>query len=238
MDPHAPNHRILCAIDTQDAKAAILLAELLKDEIGGVKLGKEFFTANGPSGVKTVAATGLPIFLDLKFHDIPTTVVGAVRAASRLGCFMLTVHTSGGAAMMSAAAEAAAEAGEDDRPLLVGVTVLTSLGEDDMAPIGQIGPIADQVGRLAALGRANGLDGAVASPQEVARLRSELDPDCVLVVPGIRPEWAAPNDQKRVMTPKEAVAAGADYLVIGRPITAADDPVEAARRIAAEIAEA
>jgi orotidine-5'-phosphate decarboxylase len=224
--------KILCAIDTTDMDAALRLAESLRDVVGGVKLGKEFFTAQGPAGVARIAETGHRIFLDLKFHDIPNTVAGAVRAAAGLGCFMLTVHASGGVAMIAAAAAARGSAAT---PKIIAVTVLTSLSESDLDEIGQRGPVAEQVLRLGRLARASGADGIVASPHEVAALRSDLGPDALLVVPGVRPAWAGADDQKRIMTPAQAVQAGADFLVIGRPITRADDPADAARRIAAEI---
>ncbi len=227
--------RIFCAVDTTDLDAATALAELLRCEVGGLKLGKEFFTAHGPDGVAQIAATGHRIFLDLKYHDIPNTVAGAVRAAAALGVHMLTIHASGGEAMMRAAADAAREA-HGVRPLILAVTVLTSLDGDDLAAVGQTGPVADQVFRLAALAKSSGVDGVVCSPLEITALKSSLGADFTLVVPGVRPGWAATDDQKRVMTPGDAVAAGADFLVIGRPITRADDPVSEARRIADELA--
>jgi len=224
--------KILCAIDTTDMDAALRLAETLRGQVGGVKLGKEFFTAQGPAGVARIADTGHRIFLDLKFHDIPNTVAGAVRAAAALGCFMLTIHASGGAAMIKAAVEAR---GSTDAPKIIAVTVLTSLGAADLEAVGQRGPIPDQVLRLGRLAQANGADGIVASPHEVAALRGALGAHMDLVVPGVRPEWAGADDQKRIMTPSDAVRAGADFLVIGRPITRAADPAAAARRIADEI---
>ncbi len=227
-----PADRILCAIDTPDLTAATALAKSLSGTIGGIKLGKEFFTAQGPDGVRHIAQTGHKIFLDLKFHDIPNTVAGAVAAAMTLDCFMLTIHASGGPAMIRAAADARGETG----PKIVAVTVLTSLGDDDLASVGQLGPAAQQVMRLGKMARAAGADGLVASPHEVAALRSALGADCLLVVPGVRPVWASTDDQVRIMTPAEAVKAGADYLVIGRPITRAKNPRDAARRIADEIA--
>ncbi len=229
-----PLDRVFVALDTPDAGRALSLAGSLAGVVGGVKLGKAFFTANGPEGVKRIAAAGLPVFLDLKFHDIPATVADAVRAALPLAPVMLTVHASGGAAMMAVAAEAAGEAGAD-RPLVLGVTVLTSLGEDDLAATGLAGPVPDQVMRLARLAQTSGLDGVVCSAREVAALRAECGAGFTLVVPGIRPAGAAAGDQKRTATPAEAVAAGADYLVIGRPITGADDPAQAARAIAGEM---
>jgi orotidine-5'-phosphate decarboxylase len=226
---------IFCAVDTTDLDAALALAELLRGEVGGLKLGKEFFTAHGPDGVAQIAATGHKIFLDLKYHDIPNTVAGAVRAAAALGVHMLTIHASGGPAMMRAAADATRDA-DGGRPLILAVTVLTSLDEDDLAAVGQTGPVADQVSRLAALAKSSGVDGVVCSPLEIAALKDALGAEFALVVPGVRPGWAASDDQKRVMTPGDALAAGADFLVIGRPITRADDPVSAARRIADELA--
>jgi orotidine-5'-phosphate decarboxylase len=231
---------VFCAIDTPDLGTATTWAARIGDHVGGLKLGLEFYSAHGPKGIKQVMkASDLPVFLDLKFHDIPNTVAGAVRAASALKPFMLNVHASGGKAMMQAAAEAAAEVayeGVAPRPLVIGVTVLTSLGDDDLADVGMSGPAADQAIRLAVLARESGLDGVVCSPLEAERIRSECGPNFKLVTPGVRPDWAAANDQKRVMTPEEAIAAGADYLVVGRPITGADDPAAAARRIATALA--
>lgn len=237
MTDISPIDRIFCAVDTPKLDDALLLADLLAGEVGAIKLGKEFFTAHGPDGVRKVASLGHKIFLDLKYHDIPNTVAGAVRSANRLECAVLTVHASGGPAMLKAAAEAAAEAGLK-RPKIVAVTVLTSLDDDDLAAVGQAAPASAQVLRLAQLAEASGIDGVVCSPQEVALLRGEIGNAFSLVVPGVRPDWAGTDDQKRVMTPGEAVAAGADHLVIGRPITRSDDPVGAARRIADEISAA
>jgi len=229
-----PSDRIFVALDTSDLDKALALAEGLRGLVGGVKLGQEFFTAQGPAGVDAVTALGLPVFLDLKFHDIPATVSRAVGAALALKLFMLNVHASGGEAMMWAAADAAGLAG-DERPLVVAVTVLTSLWSGDLVATGIDDNIEDQVLRLAALAENCDLDGVVCSPREVAALRRERGPDFKLVVPGIRPTWAAMDDQKRVETPADTVAAGADYLVIGRPITESQDPADAARRIADEI---
>lgn len=233
MTVTTPAERIFCAIDTTDLDAALALAAVLRGRVGGIKLGKEFFTAHGPQGVARIKAAGHRIFLDLKYHDIPNTVAGAVRAAAGLGCFMLTVHASGGADMVRAAVAARGDAAA---PKIVAVTVLTSLSEDDLETIGQKGPVGAQALRLGRLAREAGADALVASPHEVALLRRELGRDCLLVVPGVRPAAAAADDQKRVMTPAEAVRAGADYLVIGRPITRAGDPADAARGIADEIA--
>ena len=230
-----PTERIFVALDTAETETALALARRLAGLVGGVKLGKQLFTAEGPAAARKLSAAGLKVFLDLKFHDIPATVAGAVAAAVALGPTMLTVHAAGGRAMMQAAAKAAAAAGMR-RPLVLGVTVLTSLADRELAETGVAGTAAEQVLRLARLAKESDLDGVVCSPREVNMLRRALGRDFKLVVPGIRPEWAASDDQKRVMTPREALAAGADYLVIGRPITAAKDPADAARRIAAELA--
>ncbi len=233
--------QIFLAIDTTEVAIASAQAAATRGAVGGIKLGLEFFTANGPAGVRTVTAGGVPLFLDLKLHDIPNTVAGAVRAVAPLRPALLTVHAGGGGAMLRAALDTAGEAAAkvgSARPRLVGVTVLTSLAEADMSAIGQLGPIADQARRLAALAKSCGLDGVVCSPHEITALRAECGAEFLLVVPGIRPAWAVAGDQKRIMTPAEAVRLGADYLVIGRPITAADDPAAAARRIAAEVVAA
>lgn len=230
-----PANPVFAALDTPDADKAAALAQAVKGAAGGVKLGKEFFTANGPEGVKRVAArSGLPLFLDLKFHDIPNTVAGAVRAALSMRPFMINVHASGGPAMMRAAAGAAAEAGAD-RPLVLAVTVLTSLDGADLEAVGQGAGARAQAVRLARLAKDAGLGGAVCSAHEISALREACGADFTLAVPGVRPAQTAAGDQKRVMTPRDALSAGADYLVIGRPITAAEDPGGAARRIAAEI---
>jgi len=225
---------VFCAVDTPDLAKAQKLVTQIRHYVHGLKLGLEFFLANGVAGYKAVASD-LPIFLDLKLHDIPNTVAGAVISILPLKPSFLTIHTSGGPAMMRAAADAATRAGAM-RPKLLGVTVLTSLDATDLATVGQDDDTTRQVVRLAKLARASGLDGVVCSPEEVKILRQELGPDFILTVPGIRPSWAAANDQKRIMTPGEAIAAGATYLVIGRPITGADNPAEAAQRIGQEIA--
>ena len=231
-----PTDRIFVALDTTDVEEARTLARRLKGSVGGAKLGLEFFTANGAGGVRSVGKAGLPLFLDLKFHDIPNTVAGAVRAAVNLRPQIMTIHAGGGPAMMRAAAGAATEAAKEQntkRPLVVGVTVLTSLDNDDLAAVGQNGPPADQVVRLAQLARECGLDGVVCSPKEAGSVREACGPDFKLVVPGIRPSLSLSGDQKRTSGPADAVNAGADYLVIGRPITRAPDPAAAARAMAA-----
>jgi orotidine-5'-phosphate decarboxylase len=216
---------VFVALDTVDRIRARTLADAVRPHVGGLKLGLEFFCANGPDAVREVAGA-TPLFLDLKLHDIPNTVAGAVRAVMPLRPSFLTVHAGGGPAMLRAAVETAAGAVK-----LLGVTVLTSLDGADLDRVGQQGPVLDQARRLALLAREAGLAGVVCSPHEIAALRAELGPGFLLVVPGIRPAGAGIGDQKRVMTPREALAAGADHLVIGRPITAAADPAAAARRI-------
>jgi orotidine-5'-phosphate decarboxylase len=221
---------VFVAIDTTDLKHARALAARLKPHVGGIKLGLEFFSAHGPDGVRGFSDLGLPIFLDLKFHDIPNTVAGAVRAAAGLGVDILNVHAAGGPAMLRAAVEAAR--GVNPKTKVIAVTVLTSLSEADLEATGQRSPAADQVVRLAQLTRDCGLDGVVCSAHEIARLRAALGPEFLLVVPGIRPKGSDLGDQQRVMGPKEARDAGAGILVVGRPITAAPDPVQAACDIA------
>jgi orotidine-5'-phosphate decarboxylase len=228
-----PSDRIFVALDTADLDHALALAGEIKGLIGGVKLGKEFFSAQGPEGVRKVSAQGLPVFLDLKFHDIPETVAGAVKAVLPLKPFMLNVHASGGEAMMQAAVAAAGDA--EDKPLVLAVTVLTSMGDDDLSAAGVVDGAEEQVLRLAQLAQKSGVDGAVCSALEAEALRQALGPDFKLVTPGIRPGWAQADDQKRIATPAEALARGADYIVIGRPITAAPDPAIAAKRIADEL---
>jgi len=222
---------ILCAIDTPDLARAQALIAATQGAVGGVKLGLEFFVAHGPEGIRKAAADQRNVFLDLKLHDIPNTVAGAVKSALALDPLLLTIHCGGGPAMMRAAAEARGAA----RTRLLGVTVLTSLDDSDLAAVGQNGPTAAQVRRLALLAQESGLDGVICSPQEIAMLREVCRKDFLLVVPGIRPAGVAAQDQKRVQTPRDAIAAGADWLVIGRPITEAPDPGAAARAIFAEI---
>jgi orotidine-5'-phosphate decarboxylase len=232
---------LYCAFDTPDLAAADALGGRLAGAVDGVKLGLEFFTAQGPAGVRRLQALGLPIFLDLKLHDIPNTVLGAARAAGALGVQILTVHGSGGAEMLSAAVagakQGAGEAGVAP-PAVVAITVLTSLGETELAAVGQQGPVATQAERLARLARASGLAGVVGSAAEVADFRRLLGPAALLVVPGIRPATADVGDQKRVATPGDAVRRGASVLVVGRPITAAPDPAAAARAIRLEMDQA
>jgi orotidine-5'-phosphate decarboxylase len=232
----SPASRIFVSIDTPETASARGLAESLADTVGGIKLGLEFFVGQGPAGIRSVVSgIGLPLFIDLKLHDIPNTVAASVRAMLPLQPTFLTIHTSGGPAMMRAAAESASMT-DLQRPRLLGVTVLTSLDDDDLVSVGQSVPVLDQARRLAALAQSSGLDGIICSPAEVAALRADCGPDFVLMVPGIRPAGSAVGDQKRVMTPRDAVEQGADYLVIGRPITQAPDPAAAARSIVEELA--
>ena len=231
-------NQIFAAIDTQDPALAAGLTAALTGVVSGVKIGLEFFNANGPDGVRRIANTGVPFFLDLKFHDIPNTVAGAIRAAVSLKPAILNVHASGGAAMMKAAATAITESADAlgvVKPMLIAVTVLTSLDDDDLAAVGQRGVSEEQVVRLAKLTEDCGLDGVVCSPLEIRAIRAACNSEFKLVVPGIRPAGTEAGDQKRTMTPTDAINAGADYLIIGRPITAADDPAKADRAIAATI---
>ena len=221
---------IYVALDTTDPDYARQLAERVRLHVGGLKLGLEFFSAHGPDGVRPFIEMGLPVFLDLKYHDIPNTVAGAVRAAAGLGVSILNVHAQGGGAMMRAALDAAKSVSPSTK--VIAVTMLTSLGDEDFPALGLNPPVADQVLRLASLAQQCGLDGVVCSAHEIARLRQELGPAFLLVVPGIRPAGSALGDQRRVMGPAEARDAGASILVIGRPITGAADPAQAARDIA------
>lgn len=220
---------VFVAIDTPDPDRAKALAARVRTHVGGVKLGLEFFSANGPAGVREMAEFGLPIFLDMKLNDIPNTVAKAVQALNPLDLALLTVHAAGGRAMMEDAKAAAASGTK-----VIGVTVLTSLDEEDLAATGIAGDPSAQVGRLAALAREAGLDGVVCSGAEVAVLKKAW-PDGFFVVPGVRPAGGAQGDQKRVVTPRQALDAGASILVVGRPITLAEDPDAAARAIAATL---
>jgi orotidine-5'-phosphate decarboxylase len=220
---------IFVAIDMPDVERALMLARAIKSSAGGVKLGLEFFAANGPSGVREVASLGLPIFLDLKLHDIPNTVAKAVEALRPLEPAVLTVHSAGGRAMLEAAKAAASE-----KTKVVAVTVLTSLDEADLQSIGIAGSPGEQVSRLAGLARDSGLDGIVCSGAEVEAAKTAW-PDGFFVVPGVRPKGSGVGDQKRVVTPRAALDSGASILVIGRPITGADDPEAALKAIAATL---
>ncbi|MCS6787259.1 MAG: orotidine-5'-phosphate decarboxylase [Thiobacillaceae bacterium] len=228
--------RIIVALDYPEAAAALALVERLDPRLCRLKVGKELFVAAGPELVRTLVGRGFQVFLDLKFHDIPNTVAAACRAAAGLGVWMLNVHASGGLKMLQAAR--AAVEGLPKRPRLIAVTVLTSLGRADLIEIGIDAEPQAQVLRLARLAHAAGLDGVVCSGQEAGLLRRELGPGFLLVTPGIRPAAAPADDQNRILTPLQAIRAGADYLVVGRPITQAADPVAVLQQMSAEIQHA
>lgn len=228
--------KIIVALDFPDAASALALASRLDPALCRLKVGKELFTAAGPDLVRTLAGRGFEVFLDLKFHDIPNTVAAACRAAASLGVWMLNVHASGGRRMMEAARDALADLAHP--PLLIAVTVLTSMSGEDLAETGVADGPAEQVLRLARLAQSCQLDGVVCSAQEAAMLHTRLGADFRLVTPGIRPAGADTADQRRVMTPVEALKAGATDLVIGRPITGAIDPLAALQQIRSDIQNA
>jgi orotidine-5'-phosphate decarboxylase len=231
----AAKDRLAIALDFTDEDQAMKLVDSLGDTCQWFKVGMELYYAAGNHIVHQLRDRGFNIFLDLKLHDIPNTVAGAVRSATQAGASLLTIHASGGAAMMTAAAEAAAAPGS---PRLLAVTVLTSMDANELAGVGITASPAEQVLRLARLARASGIDGMVCSAEEVAMLRKETSPDTLLVIPGIRPAGSAVGDQKRVATPGQAIADGASMLVVGRPITRAVEPAAAARAILKEIEHA
>ena len=228
--------KILVALDVESRAEALRLADALRGSVGGYKIGSRLFTAEGPAIVRTLTERGDRVFLDLKFHDIPNTVATAVAAATELGVWMVNVHASGGSAMMRAAYAAAHDTAvkrNTTAPLVIAVTVLTSMNHDALAETGIVIELMDQVLRLAELTKEAGLDGVVASPRETAAIRARCGTGFAIVTPGIRGGAAAAtkDDQERTMSPAEAIAAGASYLVVGRPIIAAPDPVAAARAI-------
>lgn len=225
--------KIVVALDYADAQSALALVSQLDPTICRLKVGKELFTAAGPQLVESLIAKDFGVFLDLKFHDIPTTVAKACEAASRLGVWMLNVHASGGLEMMQAAKDGVARSGH--QPLLIAVTVLTSMNQSMLSQIGVTGDLQEQVLRLATLTKISGLDGVVCSAQEAPLLREKLGQEFCLVTPGIRPASASLDDQSRVVTPVEALRLGASYLVIGRPITQATDPLQALQAIHQEM---
>jgi orotidine-5'-phosphate decarboxylase len=228
---------ILVALDLDTADEALAMASKVRGQVGGLKVGSHLFTSEGPALVRALVERGDRVFLDLKFHDIPNTVAGAVAAATRLGVWMVNVHASGGATMMRAARAAAdEEAARRSRPapLVIGVTMLTSFDQQAIAEIGLQASVADQVGRLAALTEAAGLDGVVASAHEIDIIRRRCHGSFAIVTPGIRGALDQRGDQSRTMSAAEALTAGATYLVVGRPIVEAPDPRAAAERLAAE----
>lgn len=227
------NSPIIVALDFPSAAQALELVERLAPERCRLKVGKELFTRSGPALVEQLVNKGYDVFLDLKFHDIPNTVAAACRAAADLGVWMVNVHAQGGRRMMESAAEALSSS--TTAPLLIGVTILTSMGEEDIHEVGLSGTPADNVKHLAALAESSGLDGVVCSPKEVAMLRDTIRDEFKLVTPGIRPDWAATGDQKRITTPSDAINLGSNFLVIGRPITGADDPMLALGMIEDEL---
>jgi orotidine-5'-phosphate decarboxylase len=228
--PHSARDRLIVALDVPSAREARELVQRIGDAAGLYKVGLQLFTAEGPQFVRELVSSRRKVFLDLKLHDIPNTVGLAVKQAAELGVNMLTVHGSGGVGMLRAAAEAAA-----GRLSLLAVTVLTSMNDEDLQQVGISGRVLDQALRLAALARAAGFGGVISSPREAAQLRKSLGEGFAIVTPGVRPAGADLNDQQRVATPAEAIAAGASHVVIGRPITHAVDPAQAANAIIAEM---
>jgi orotidine-5'-phosphate decarboxylase len=230
--------RIILALDLDDMVLAAELVTALKDHVGWFKIGKRMFTRYGPAAVEMAVSRGGRVFLDLKYHDIPNTVAGAVEEATKLGAGMMTIHSLGGSSMISMARKAASDAASvrgTERPMLVAVTVLTSLVEKDLHDIGIEGTIGDEVARLAKMAKAAGADGVVSSPLETEMIRKACGEEFLIITPGIRPEDGEKHDQKRTGTPAGAVRAGSDMLVIGRPILDAKDPVRAAMDIAGSI---
>lgn len=232
--PSRPQDKIIIALDVPDTEGALRLLDSLGEAPSLCKIGLELFTSQGPSVVRAVMDRGSSVFLDLKFHDIPNTVAHAVKSAADLGVAMTTLHASGGPVMLEAASKAAASSGNDEL-LLLAVTVLTSMDATQLSSTGITLEPKDQVLRLAGLAAAAGIGGIVCSPLEVAATRQNLGDTLRIVTPGVRPTWAAAGDQKRVMTPLEAVKAGSDWLVVGRPITAADNPKAAYAKVVAEL---
>ncbi len=228
MNMNRQGSPVIVALDYADPDDALALVARLEPSLCRVKIGKELFTAAGPDLVRAIVGRGFDVFLDMKFHDIPNTVAGAVKAAAALGVWMVNVHASGGGVMMRAAREAL---GQGQGPLLIAVTVLTSMSTEDLAQVGVNGSAEDQVRRLAGLARESGMDGVVCSSRETRMLRAAMPDDFCLVTPGIRPRGDAADDQKRIATPDQALQDGSDFLVIGRPVTQAADPTAKLREI-------
>ncbi len=233
---HGFQSRLIVALDVSSAAAAREIVTAVGEAASTYKVGMQLYTAEGPRVVRDLVASGRQVFLDLKYHDIPNTVASAVREAAALGVSMLTVHTSGGGAMLRAAVQAASETRPDLK--ILAVTVLTSLDDSDLEKLAVRGKVSEQVVRLAALALADGCQGIVASPQEAAELRSKLGQDFVIVTPGVRPAGSGKADQVRTATPAQAIAAGASYIVVGRPITESKDPGAEARAIVQQIGSA
>ncbi len=230
MNSNNPYNPTLVALDTPNLSQALELAKSLTDKVGGMKVGMEFFNANGPQGVKQIIDLGMPVFIDLKLSDIPNTVASGIRSLLPLQPFMVNIHILGGRKMMQAAVAATneAEALGFSRPLLIGVTIVTSMEDADMAELGMSRSASDQVIHLAKLAQDCGLDGVVCSSHEIAGIKAACGDDFKTIVPGIRPKGVSAHDQKRIMTPAEAISQGADYLVVGRAITQATSPTKMA----------
>jgi orotidine-5'-phosphate decarboxylase len=234
-----PNERLIVALDVDNEKQALKLVDILKNKTKFFKIGLELFSSCGPSIVIVLKKANCKIFLDLKLHDIPTTVAKTAASLTRLGVDIINVHALGGLDMMKKTVEAVAEEAKKlkiDKPKVIAVTILTSIDENNLKKIGIFDNMETQVLKLARLAKDSGLDGVVASPLEVKLIRKNLGEDFLIVTPGVRPSWAAIGDQKRVATPKEAIGNGADFIVVGRPITEAPDPLEASGKILREIA--
>jgi orotidine-5'-phosphate decarboxylase len=230
--------RLIVALDVDTKEKAVSLVEKLREDVGIFKIGSELFTSCGPDVINEVKSNGCEVFLDLKFHDIPNTVARSAIAAVRSGALIFNVHALGGADMMKKAAEAVTKESrvlKIEKPKIIAVTVLTSMDENNLKKIGIDDNMETQVLRLAKLAMESGMDGVVASPSETGLIRKSIGNDFLIVTPGVRPSWAAVNDQKRIATPKEAIENGADFIVVGRPITEAADPVSAAKKVLEEI---
>lgn len=236
--PTPMRERLILALDVDDLERAKAMLKLLAGEVGMFKVGKQLFTHAGPQAVKLIQEMGGEVFLDLKFHDIPTTVAKAAVEATRLGVKMFNVHASGSSEMMRLTVREVSRVCRQEslrKPIMLAVTVLTSLNESDLKKVGVAGEVADQVVRLALLSQKAGMDGVVAAPNEVGEIRAACGRRFVIVTPGIRLQKSKRDDQKRVMTPADAVRAGVDYIVVGRPIMAANDPLKVAREIISEM---
>jgi len=238
IKPVKDNKVLIVALDYADAEDALNMADKLDPESCRVKVGKELFTRSGPSIVKDLTNRGFDVFLDLKFHDIPNTVAKAVLAAAEAGAWMVNVHASGGRHMMEAARNALSDLSEADRPLLIAVTVLTSMSEAELNELGVSQPLNEQVQNLASIAEQSGMDGVVSSAREAAAIKELCGDSFTTVTPGIRPAGACIGDQKRVMTPSEAILGGSDFLVVGRPITAAENPMQVVESIQLDIESA